>query len=84
MAERTNFPWLMSNVEDNETESPLAGGILAHTINWHGWKIGLVSCMAIRVHLFISYQNVCSAKEEPLHTCSVRLSQDTYLDTHKG
>lgn len=42
VAERTNFPWLMSNVEDNETGCPLAGGILTHTINWHGWKIGLV------------------------------------------
>ncbi len=42
VAERTTFPWLMSNVEDNETESPLAGGILTHTITWHGWKIGLV------------------------------------------
>ena len=32
----------MSNVEDNETGRPLAGGILTHTMNWHGWKIGLV------------------------------------------
>ncbi|XP_045127274.1 5'-nucleotidase-like isoform X3 [Portunus trituberculatus] len=42
VAERTHFPWLMSNVEDNETGQPLAGGILTHTMNWHGWKIGLV------------------------------------------
>ncbi|XP_050733996.1 5'-nucleotidase-like isoform X2 [Eriocheir sinensis] len=42
VAERTTFPWLMSNVEDNETGKPLAGGILTHTVNWHGWKLGLI------------------------------------------
>ncbi|XP_069950309.1 mannosylglucosyl-3-phosphoglycerate phosphatase isoform X3 [Cherax quadricarinatus] len=39
---RTDFPWLMSNVDDNETGLPLADGILTHIIEWHGWKIGLV------------------------------------------
>ncbi|XP_069183301.1 mannosylglucosyl-3-phosphoglycerate phosphatase isoform X2 [Procambarus clarkii] len=42
VAGRTNFPWLMSNVDDNETGFPLADGILTHIMDWHGWKIGLV------------------------------------------
>ncbi|XP_076062141.1 mannosylglucosyl-3-phosphoglycerate phosphatase isoform X2 [Oratosquilla oratoria] len=42
VAEQTNFPWLMSNVEDNETERPLAEGLLTQIIHWHGWKIGLI------------------------------------------
>ncbi|XP_064119226.1 mannosylglucosyl-3-phosphoglycerate phosphatase-like isoform X2 [Macrobrachium nipponense] len=39
---RTQFPWLMSNVVDNETEKPLADGIESITLVWHGWKIGLI------------------------------------------
>ncbi|KAG7160320.1 Trifunctional nucleotide phosphoesterase protein YfkN-like [Homarus americanus] len=42
VAGRTNFPWLMSNVDDNETGQPLADGILTHIMDWHGWKIGIV------------------------------------------
>ena len=33
----------MSNVVDNETGRPLAEGLITHIINWHGWKIGIVS-----------------------------------------
>ncbi|XP_068241798.1 mannosylglucosyl-3-phosphoglycerate phosphatase isoform X2 [Palaemon carinicauda] len=39
---RTPFPWLMSNVIDNETEQPLAEGVESHIIVWHGWKIGII------------------------------------------
>ncbi|KAK4310995.1 hypothetical protein Pmani_017489 [Petrolisthes manimaculis] len=42
VADQTNFPWLMSNVEDNETGEPLADGVITHTLTWHGWKIGLI------------------------------------------
>lgn len=42
LVDRTSFPWLMSNVLDNETGRPLADGKLTHTIVWQGWKIGLV------------------------------------------
>ncbi|CAL4062120.1 unnamed protein product, partial [Meganyctiphanes norvegica] len=42
VVERTDFPWLMSNVDDNETERPLAEGAITHIINWQGWKIGLI------------------------------------------
>ncbi|XP_037787180.1 mannosylglucosyl-3-phosphoglycerate phosphatase-like isoform X2 [Penaeus monodon] len=42
VASRTNFPWLMSNVDDNETGKPLADGIVSHVMEWHGWKIGLI------------------------------------------
>ena len=41
--EKTNFPWLMSNVIDNETGQPLADGKVSHIIDWCGRKIGLVS-----------------------------------------
>ena len=40
--EKTNFPWLMSNVVDNETGRPLAEGKVTHTLDWWGRKIGLV------------------------------------------
>ncbi|XP_018022748.1 mannosylglucosyl-3-phosphoglycerate phosphatase isoform X2 [Hyalella azteca] len=42
LASDTNFPWLMSNVVDNETGRPLADGCVTHTICWHGWTIGFV------------------------------------------
>ena len=44
MAQRTTFPWLMSNVVDNETGRPLADGKITEIIMWQGWKVGLVSC----------------------------------------
>ncbi|CAG0894512.1 unnamed protein product [Darwinula stevensoni] len=40
--ERTNFPWLMSNVIDLETSKPLAGGHITHIIIHQGHKIGLM------------------------------------------
>ena len=40
--EKTNFPWLMSNVIDNETGRSLADGKVTHIIDWCGRKIGLV------------------------------------------
>jgi len=40
---RTNFPWLMSNVIDNETGRPLGDGKITHVIDWNGKRIGLVS-----------------------------------------
>jgi len=40
--EKCNFPWLMSNVTDNETGRPLAEGKVSHTLDWWGRKIGLV------------------------------------------
>lgn len=39
---QTPFPWLMSNVIDNETKRPLAEGAVTHTIEWGGKKIGLI------------------------------------------
>ncbi len=42
-SERTGFPWLMSNVVDNETGRPLAEGKVSHVLEWWGRKIGLVS-----------------------------------------
>ncbi|XP_050442414.1 mannosylglucosyl-3-phosphoglycerate phosphatase isoform X2 [Adelges cooleyi] len=45
LAERvseTNFPWLMSNVVDNETGRPLGDGKITHVFDWHNRRIGLV------------------------------------------
>ena len=39
----TNFPWLMSNVIDKETNRPLAEGKVSQVIEWEGCRIGLVS-----------------------------------------
>ena len=45
--EKTHFPWLMSNVVDNETGRPLADGKITHTMEWWGRKIGLVSILIL-------------------------------------
>lgn len=37
-----NFPWLMSNVIDNETGRPLGDGKITHVVDWGGHRIGLV------------------------------------------
>ncbi|GFG38259.1 hypothetical protein Cfor_01900 [Coptotermes formosanus] len=38
----TKFPWLMSNVIDQETGRPLGDGKITHVIDWNGKTIGLV------------------------------------------
>lgn len=38
----TNFPWLMSNVIDNETGRPLGSGKSTHIIKHNNIKIGLM------------------------------------------
>ncbi|XP_071447888.1 mannosylglucosyl-3-phosphoglycerate phosphatase isoform X1 [Hetaerina americana] len=40
--EQTKFPWLMSNVIDNETGRPLADGKITHVVTWAGKRIGLM------------------------------------------
>lgn len=40
--ERTNFPWLMSNVVDNETGRPLGGGLITYILNHGNKKVGLI------------------------------------------
>lgn len=39
---KMDFPWLMSNVTDNETGRPLADGKITHIFDWWGRKIGLI------------------------------------------
>ncbi|XP_066142642.1 mannosylglucosyl-3-phosphoglycerate phosphatase isoform X2 [Euwallacea fornicatus] len=39
---QTDFPWLMSNVVDNETGRPLGEGRITHVVHWAGRRIGLV------------------------------------------
>uniref|UniRef100_A0A1B6K7N1 5'-Nucleotidase C-terminal domain-containing protein n=2 Tax=Homalodisca liturata TaxID=320908 RepID=A0A1B6K7N1_9HEMI len=38
----TSFPWLMSNVIDNETGRPLGDGKITHVVDWNGKRLGLV------------------------------------------
>lgn len=39
---QTDFPWLMSNVLDNETGRPLGEGRITHVVHWAGRQIGLL------------------------------------------
>lgn len=39
---QTEFPWLMSNVVDNETGRPLGEGRITHVVQWAGHRIGLL------------------------------------------
>lgn len=39
---QSDFPWLMSNVVDNETGRPLGEGRITHVVHWSGHRIGLV------------------------------------------
>ena len=41
-AAKCNFPWLMSNVIDNETEKPLGNGKITHIMNHGGFRVGLM------------------------------------------
>ncbi|XKL59322.1 hypothetical protein PGB90_000338 [Kerria lacca] len=50
LAERvaeTKFPWLMSNVFDNETGRPLGDGKITHVIDWNGKRIGLIGLVEL-------------------------------------
>lgn len=40
--EKTNFPWLMSNVIDNETGRPLGNGKISHIMNHNDFRVGLM------------------------------------------
>lgn len=42
LIKKTNFPWLMSNVVDNETGRPLGGGKISHYIFHNRMSIGLI------------------------------------------
>ncbi|XP_078337101.1 mannosylglucosyl-3-phosphoglycerate phosphatase-like [Crassostrea virginica] len=42
MVQRTDFPWLLSNVIDNLTNKPLAGGKESCIIDWNGYKVGVM------------------------------------------
>lgn len=50
-AEKTTFPWLISNVIDNETGRPLAEGKVSHIFDWWGRKIGIVSLKKSARHI---------------------------------
>lgn len=40
--EKCNFPWLMSNVIDNETGRPLGNGKISHIMDHNGVRVGLM------------------------------------------
>jgi len=39
LAQKTHFPWLLSNVVDVTVEQPLAEGVTSHIITWQGRKV---------------------------------------------
>ena len=53
----TNFPWLISNVIDKETNRPLGEGRISHVIERGLFKIGLVSVqeMILITHILDKY-----------------------------
>ena len=58
-SERTGFPWLMSNVVDNETGRPLAEGKVSHVLEWWGRKIGLVSeALTLKMEIYCTWGKV--------------------------
>ena len=66
-AEKTEFPWLMSNVIDNETGRPLAEGKVSHTVDWWGRKVGLVSTLALHIFFFYMYSVFYEKDYKPRH-----------------
>ena len=42
MREKSEFPWIISNVIDNESGQPLGGGKVYHIAEWCGRKIGFL------------------------------------------
>jgi len=72
MAKQCNFPWLMSNVDDQERNAPLAGGNLFHSKNIWGY---IWSIFAGEKSLLLEWQGVKVGliglvEEEWLHTLS--------------
>ena len=72
MAKQCNFPWLMSNVDDQERNAPLAGGNLFHSKNILGY---IWSIFAGEKSLLLEWQGVKVGliglvEEEWLHTLS--------------
>ena len=51
----TNFPWLMSNVIDKETNRPLAEGKVSEIIEWAGCRIGFVSTAITSLSFYICF-----------------------------
>ena len=43
LIERTNFPWLLSNVHDKRTGKRLANGLQSYIFEKGGYKIGVFS-----------------------------------------
>lgn len=40
--EATNFPWMMSNVIDKMSDSPLANGEITKILEWGGRKVSVI------------------------------------------
>ena len=86
--EKTNFPWLMSNVIDNETGQPLADGKVSHIVDWCGRKIGLVKTSSsnsfrdsFSKKLLLLFSQIGLVEKEWLDTLSTINSEEvTYTD----
>jgi len=40
--EKSDFPWIISNVIDTESGQPLGGGKVHHILEWEGRKLGII------------------------------------------
>lgn len=54
LVSQCDFPWLMSNVIDNETGRPLGDGKITHALICNGHKIGLIGLVEQVLPVFTS------------------------------
>ena len=66
MAERSEFPWLLSNIIDKTTNLPLAHGKVKHMIDWHGVKVLKIHSFLFSVAVFtITIDHLMSTSDNP-------------------
>ena len=69
MAERSEFPWLLSNIIDKTTNLPLAHGKVKHMIDWHGVKVLKINTFYLLLsHHVVSGSDImlCNKINKPL------------------
>ncbi|XP_023223349.1 5'-nucleotidase-like [Centruroides sculpturatus] len=64
-AERTKFPWLMSNVIDKETNEPLGSGNITYVLEHHGKKV----CYWFKLNTVVSQDMNAPAYEISISLC---------------
>lgn len=70
-----NFPWLMSNVLDEETRQPMAASLLQHVVTIKNIRIGFIGLVEkewIETLSTLEYDDVCY---ESFIECGVRMAK---------